>query len=112
MQNPQATTDTAQIDFGDLATPGVRDLHPYEPVDPVEEVRGEDGRAEVIKLASNESPLGTSPKVAAAIRERLDGLAIYPDGNGFELKRALAAHCGVAFEGITLGDGSDNLMQL
>lgn len=112
MENLKTATENSHVDFSRLAMPGVRELSPYEPGKPVEEVQREYGLAEVIKLASNESPLGASPKAVAAIRDRLDRLAIYPDGNGFELKRALAAHCGVPFEAITLGDGSDNLMQL
>lgn len=102
----------SNINFRDLAMPGVRDLAPYEPGKPTEEVQREYGLAEVTKLASNENPLGASPAAVAAIRERLDEVAIYPDGNGYALKQALAARFDVPFDGITLGDGSDNLMQL
>lgn len=107
-----ATITKPEIDFAALAAPGVRGLDPYQPGKPIEEVQREYGLTEVIKLASNENPLGPSPKAQAAVRALADKLALYPDGAGFELKNALAAHCGVPASGITLGDGSDNLMQL
>ena len=78
-------------DFLPLAAPGVRTLQPYQPGKPESELRREYGLSEIVKLASNENPLGPSPKALVAVREALNGLARYPDGNGFDLKTALSA---------------------
>ncbi len=64
----------------------IRTLIPYEPGKPIEEVEREYGIANSIKLASNENPLGPSPKAVAAIRQKLDQLNLYPDGDCFYLK--------------------------
>ncbi len=81
--------------FEAQATPGVKGLHPYQPGKPVDELQREYGVSDVVKLASNENPLGPSPVVLAALQNKLAELARYPDGNGFELKQALAAKHGV-----------------
>lgn len=98
--------------FCDLATPGVRDLQPYQPGKPEAELMREYGVSDVVKLASNENPLGPGPKAVAAARDALAGVHRYPDGNGFDLKRALAAHHGVPPETITLGNGSNDILDL
>lgn len=98
--------------FTHLAAPGVQGLRPYEPGKPLSELQREYGLSEAIKLASNENPLGPSPKAIAAIQSQLDQLALYPDGNGFELKRALAEKHAVAMEQITLGNGSNDVLEL
>ncbi|HET6655691.1 MAG TPA: histidinol-phosphate transaminase [Gammaproteobacteria bacterium] len=100
------------INFEQLAVPGVRELKPYEPGKPIGEVQREYGLTEVVKLASNESPLGPSSKVTAAIQAQLDELAIYPDGNAYDLKQALASHWAVSTDQITLGNGSDELVRI
>ena len=94
-----------------LATPGVRGLQPYVPGKPIEELEREYGVKNVIKLASNESPLGPSPKALAAVQTALAEIARYPDGGGFALKRALAAKLGVLPEQITLGNGSNDILE-
>jgi len=66
----------------------------------------------IVKLASNENPLGISPRALAAIRGALDDLARYPDGNGFELKQALMRRYGVAMESLVLGNGSNDVLDL
>ena len=99
-------------DFIELAAPGVRALQPYQPGKPDSEVRREYGLTEVIKLASNENPLGPSPKALAAVRDCLGELARYPDGNGFEFKAALAAHLNIAPDSITLGNGSNDVLEI
>ena len=101
-----------QRDFLALAAPGVRTLQPYQPGKPESELRREYGLTDIIKLASNENPLGPSPRAVAAIQEHLKELARYPDGNGFELKTALAARLGVPMAGITLGKGSNDVLEL
>ena len=94
-----------------LATPGVRGLQPYVPGKPIEELEREYGVKNVIKLASNESPLGPSPKALAAAQTALPEMARYPDGGGFALKRALASKLGVLAEQITLGNGSNDILE-
>jgi histidinol-phosphate aminotransferase len=68
--------------------------------------------ADIVKLASNENPLGISPQARAAIAGALDELALYPDGNGFELKAAIAAKLGVELGNIVLGNGSNDVLEL
>ncbi len=94
------------------AVPGVDGLKPYQPGKPIEELERELGVANAIKLASNENPLGPSPLAMAAIRESVEGVSLYPDANGFVLKRALGERLGVAPERITLGNGSNDVLDL
>ena len=96
----------------DRACPGVLDLQPYQPGKPVEELERELGVANAIKLASNENPLGASPLALAALREAEKAVPWYPDANGFELKQVLARQHGVEPEQITLGNGSNDVLDL
>lgn len=98
--------------FIDLASPGAKALKPYQPGKPIEELQRELGVQEVVKLASNENPLGPSPLVLEAIQKQLLDTARYPDGNGFVLKNALARHLGVKAEQITLGNGSNDVLEM
>ncbi|MCX8048664.1 MAG: histidinol-phosphate transaminase [Methylohalobius sp.] len=95
--------------------PAILGLHPYQPGKPIEELARElglDHRA-IVKLASNENPLGPSPKAIMAVKAVLGGdLARYPDGSGFVLKQKLAAKLGVKMEQITLGNGSNDVLDL
>lgn len=95
-----------------LALAGVRELVPYVPGKPVEALQREMGITEVVKLASNENPLGTGEQVAAAIAAALPELTRYPDGSGHALKTALAARLGVPATQITLGNGSSEVLEL
>ncbi len=101
-------------DFIALAQPGVQKLSPYVPGKPVDELARELNMdpASIVKLASNENPLGPSPKALAAIRAELDELTRYPDGNGFALKTLLAERCGVTTAQVTLGNGSNDILEL
>ena len=99
-------------DFPSLAAPGVRTLQPYQPGKPESELRREYGLSDIVKLASNENPLGPSPKGLTAVREALAHLARYPDGNGFELKTALSNRLKVPVEALTLGNGSNDVLEL
>lgn len=99
-------------DYIALATQGVQGLTPYQPGKPVEELERELGISNIIKLASNENPLGASQKVIAALQSVMPELARYPDGNGFELKQAISQHLGVAPDTITLGNGSNDVLDL
>ena len=99
-------------DYFALAAPGVRSLQPYQPGKPESELRREYGLSDIVKLASNENPLGPSPRALVAVREALSDMARYPDGNGFELKTALAAKLGVSTAMLTLGNGSNDVLEL
>lgn len=94
------------------ALPGVLGIEAYTPGMPIEELQRRLGLADVVKLASNENPLGASPKVAEALAKAAhDNLALYPDGSGFRLKKKLAAYHGIAPDCITLGNGSNDLLE-
>lgn len=95
-----------------LATPGVRKLTPYLPGKPIGELQRELGLSQIVKLASNENPLGPSPVALAAARAALDESHLYPDGGGFALKAALSAKLGVSPAQITLGNGSNDVLDL
>lgn len=99
-------------DFRQLALAGIQQLSPYVPGKPAEELQRELGLSEIIKLASNENPLGTSAKVAAAITATLPELTRYPDGSGFHLKAALSAKLDVDPQQIILGNGSSEILEL
>jgi len=92
----------------------IKSIAPYQPGKPISELARELGldEASIVKLASNENPLGVSPKAQAAIRAMLGDLARYPDGNGFELKQALNRRYGIAIDGIVLGNGSNDVLDL
>lgn len=90
----------------------IADIIPYPPGKPLEELEREYGIANSIKLASNENPLGPSPKAVAAIREALGNLHRYPDGSGYYLRRRLSEKFAVPFDGIVLGDGSNEIIEL
>ncbi|WP_028589094.1 histidinol-phosphate transaminase [Paenibacillus massiliensis] len=84
----------------------------YKPGKPIEEVKKELGLSEVIKLASNENPYGSSPLVAQAIQNELSQLFLYPDGSAVELTAQLAQHVGVQSDQIIFGCGSDEVIAL
>ena len=85
----------------------------YEPGKPVEELAREMGLQpeEIIKLASNENPLGPSPKALAAMRDALDRAHFYPDGGGWALRSAIAEKLGLARENVVLGNGSNEIIE-
>lgn len=94
----------------DLTRPCVRELTPYVPGKPIEEVRREYGLDDIIKLASNENPLGPSPKAVEAIQRAASEVRLYPDNDCFELRRALSKHLDVPGAQILIGHGSDELI--
>ena len=87
-------------------------LQPYVPGKPVEEVERELGITGVIKLASNENPLGPSPMAVARVQEALKQLNMYPDGACYYLRQALAGHYGFSEDSFLVGNGSDELLRL
>lgn len=92
----------------------ITDIAPYQAGKPISEVAREIGlnEADIVKLASNENPLGMPESARRAIERTLAEVGRYPDSNGFELKRALAARYGVPLEWITLGNGSNDTLEL
>ena len=98
--------------FQDLAASGVKGLRPYQPGKPISELEREYGVRNIIKLASNENPLGPSPQVLKSIEAALNDLALYPDGSGFELRQALTTYHDIGPEFITLGNGSNDILVL
>src|SRR6184192_4086406 len=97
----------------DLANPQLRDITVYEPGKPIEETGRELGIEPdaIIKLASNENPLGPSPRAVRAMRAALETAHLYPDGSGFYLAKAIAAKLGLAPENIILGNGSNEVIE-
>jgi len=103
-------SDSASI--AHLALKSVQQLVPYVGGKPIEELERELGLTNIVKLASNENPLGISPKVQAEIQKALADLSRYPDGSAFKLKAALAAKYKVNENQITLGNGSNELLEI
>lgn len=95
------------------ALPGILSLEAYTPGMPIDELQRRLGIADVVKLASNENPLGPSPKVKAALAAAVSGenLALYPDGSGFRLKQKIAQYHGIDANRITLGNGSNDILE-
>lgn len=87
-------------------------IKPYVPGKPIEEVQRELGIKDVIKLASNENPLGPSPDAVRAIQEAAERVYLYPDGNCYYLKNALAEKHGVSPENIIVGNGTDEIIKM
>src|SRR5690349_20478026 len=102
------------IDPCELSPSYVRSIAPYQPGKPISELAREMGldEAGIVKLASNENPRGIGPRTRAAIEAALPEIARYPDGNGFELKHALAKRYGVEMGSVVLGNGSNDVLEL
>ncbi len=102
------------MELCDLSPSYVRAIAPYQPGKPIAELAREMNLAEedIVKLASNENPLGASPRALAAMENVLLEIARYPDGNGFLLKSALAEKFGVELNQIVLGNGSNDVLEL
>ncbi len=100
------------MDLTRLAKAHIAALTPYEPGKPIDELERELGIPEAVKLASNENPLGPSPRAVAAMRDALNGVHRYPDGKSYHLRSALASRLGVAPEQLVFGSGSDEILEL
>ncbi len=90
----------------------IEKMVPYPPGKPIEETEREFGISGVVKLASNENPLGPSPKAVAVLKKAVDQLNLYPDGSHYKLKNALAAKLGVTPAEISIGNGSNEFIDL
>jgi histidinol-phosphate aminotransferase len=98
---------------GPEAADYIRNLAVYIPGKPIEEVRRELGlTGEIVKLASNENPLGASPMAIAAIERAIGEINRYPDGGGFYLRRAIAQSAGVDPNQVILGNGSTEIIEM
>ena len=97
----------------DQANPQLRDLVAYEPGKPIEDVARDLGLDpnEIVKPASNENPLGPSPKAVVAMTEALAKAQFYPDGGGYKLRQAIAEQNGLARENVVLGNGSNEIIE-
>ncbi len=95
-----------------LVRKNILEIIPYIAGKPIEETKRELGLKEVIKLASNENPLGISSKVIAAIKKNVSGINRYPDSRGFYLKKKLSQRLNVELANIVLGNGSDELIDI
>ena len=106
-------TFPALMSLWNTAHPWLRELVSYEPGKPIEDVARELGLQphEIIKLASNENPLGPSPKALAAMREALERAHFYPDGGGYYLREAIAAKLGLERANVILGCGSNEIIE-
>lgn len=97
-----------------IAPDYIRAIAPYQGGKPIAQIAREYGlnEADIIKLASNENPLGMSPNAEVAIDAAMDNVARYPDGNGFELRTAVSQKYGVAQDQIVFGNGSNDILEL
>ena len=95
-----------------LVRPWIHSLDPYPPGKPIDELEREYGVTDSIKLASNENPLGPSPKALAALRGALADIHRYPDGSCYHLKRGLARKLRVSPESLIFGNGSNEIIEL
>jgi histidinol-phosphate aminotransferase len=100
------------MNLSELSPGYIRAIAPYQPGKPISELERELGITNITKLASNENPLGASPKAIAAARDALNEISLYPDGNGYALKAALARRYTVALNQIVLGNGSNDLLEM
>ncbi len=96
-----------------ISTPSyISNLSPYKPGKPLEELEREYGISDSIKIASNENPLGPSPKAIEAICCALQSLHRYPDGSGFKLKNRISEKYGIDPDQVVLGNGSDEIIAM
>lgn len=100
------------MQFFNVANEGVKSLSPYQAGKPIEELERELGITNIVKLASNENPFGFPESAKQAIIAQLDDLTRYPDANGFNLKMAVSKKFGVEPNQVTLGNGSNDLIEL
>lgn len=100
------------MQYINIANEGVKSLSPYQAGKPIEELERELGITNIIKLASNENPFGFPESAKQAIINQLNDLTRYPDANGFGLKAAVSKKFGVAPNQVTLGNGSNDLLEL
>ena len=101
------------LDPCEFSNQQLRDLVPYEPGKPIEDVARELGidPGDIIKLASNENPLGPSPKAVEAMQSNADQVNVYPDGGGWKLRNAIAEKFSLSMDNVVLGNGSNEIIE-
>ena len=101
------------LDPCEFSNQQLRDLVPYEPGKPIEDVARELGidPDDIIKLASNENPLGPSPKAVEVMKRAADQVNIYPDGGGWKLRNAIAEKFSLSMDNVVLGNGSNEIIE-
>jgi len=99
------------MDIKELVNRGIDDLSPYEPGKPIEDLERELGIENAIKLASNENPMGPSPKIFDSIEDVLKETHRYPDGNATRLKSTIARKFNVTDNQVTIGNGSNDIIE-
>ena len=101
------------LDPCEFSNQQLRDLVPYEPGKPIEDVARELGidPDDIIKLASNENPLGPSPKAVEAMKSNADQVNVYPDGGGWKLRNAIAEKFSLSMDNVVLGNGSNEIIE-
>jgi histidinol-phosphate aminotransferase len=107
-----AMTTQDQTAVIQTANQGITQIAPYQTGKPIDELKRELGLDDIIKLASNENPLGCSPLATQAMQAELADVGRYPDGSGYSLKAKIAAQFNVAMNQITLGNGSNDILEL
>src|SRR5438094_7119361 len=95
----------------DFVPKNIQAITPYKPGKPLEEVERELG-IKAIKMASNENPLGPSPKALEAMRHFVEHVELYPDDTGYYLRQKLAARLNVSMDEIILGSGSSDILPM
>src|SRR3990172_13227981 len=95
-----------------LVPSNILTLNPYDPGKPIEEVEREFGIKNSVKLASNENPLGPSPKALAAVKKTLGKIYLYPDSSNFYLKQELSNHLKISDKNLIIGNGSNEIIEL
>lgn len=108
--SPAPTSAYTPAEILRLARPCIQALKPYVPGRSIDDVRAQYNPARIVKLGSNENPLGTSPKVVKALAAALADSSLYPDGASRTLRAALAAHNGVTPDQVVVGNGSDEIL--
>ena len=95
----------------ELLNSGITELSPYEPGKPIEDLERELGLKDIVKIASNENPIGPSPLALKKIKDCLEDLHRYPDGNSFNLKRVLSEKFHLQENRLTIGNGSNDIIE-
>ncbi len=98
--------------FSQYTAPGINNLSPYVPGKPMDELEREQGLSKIIKLASNENPLGPSPLAVRAASEVIEGINLYPDDTGYRLKNRLASKYDLEPDWFVLGSGSSDVIDM
>ena len=108
------SSPTSSTKIWEQAHPWLEGLVAYDPGKPIEETARELGLDpdDIIKMASNENPLGPSPKAIAAMKKEAENVHIYPDGGGYKLRTAIAEKFGLGRENVVLGNGSNEIIEL